>query len=358
MTPAAAPAGAPSALEGMFPGYFALVMATGIVSISAHFLGFDGTSRALFWANVFFYAVLWILTGARLVRHRRAFVGDLTSHARSVLFLTMVAATCVLGSQFAMLTPWIGVARALWFAGLLLWAVLIAVFFTVVTLRERSPTSPRGSTERGCWWSSRRVTAVLGTLVAPTFARPDSRIFPGPLRLPRRVHAVPVLHRAHLLPLDVLRMDSGRVDAELLDQHGRRRDHDAGRGAPASVPGSVAFPRGHRPVSQGLHVVLLGGRRVVDPAARDRGRLETRRAARAADLSPAVLVARVSPRHVHGFHVRVREGHRSRVSHGDTEALPMGRTGGLARHVRRDVAGARPARESSPGLPSRLADRN
>ena len=46
------------ALKTMFPGYFALVMATGIVSIVAHFQGFDGIALALFWANVVFYAVL------------------------------------------------------------------------------------------------------------------------------------------------------------------------------------------------------------------------------------------------------------------------------------------------------------
>src|SRR6516165_9095141 len=103
-TPAPDPA-KPPPLEGMFPGYFALVMATGIVSIASNFAGFPGLGRGLFWLNVFFYAALWILTLARFVLYRRSVVADLTSHARSVLFLTMVAATCVLGSEVALLTP-------------------------------------------------------------------------------------------------------------------------------------------------------------------------------------------------------------------------------------------------------------
>ena len=166
------------ALKTMFPGYFALVMATGIVSIAAHFQGFDGIALALFWANVVFYAVLWGLTAARFVLYRRAFLADVTSHARCVLFLTMVAATCVLGNQFAMLTPWMGVARALWFAGLVLWAVLIGVFFSVVTLGEPKPDLASGI--NGAWLLvivSTQSIAVLGTLVAKTLPAPDLAFF-------------------------------------------------------------------------------------------------------------------------------------------------------------------------------------
>ena len=115
--PAPAPVSTPP-LAGMFPGYFALTMATGIVSIASHFAGFPTLAHGLFWLNVVFYAALWILTLARFVLYRKELVADLTSHARSVLFLTMVAATCVLGNQVALLTPWTGVARALWFLGI------------------------------------------------------------------------------------------------------------------------------------------------------------------------------------------------------------------------------------------------
>ena len=162
----------------MFPGYFALVMATGIVSIAAHSAGLDGVSRVLFLANAGFYVVLWLLTGARFALHRRAFLADLTSHARSVLFLTMVAATCVLGSQFALLTSRMPVARGLWLLGLLLWAVLVAVFFTVVTVREPKPDLAAGI--NGAWLLvvvSTQSLAVLGALVAPSLPAPGPAFF-------------------------------------------------------------------------------------------------------------------------------------------------------------------------------------
>ena len=67
----------------MFPGYFALVMATGIVSIAAHFEELETVSRVLLWANVLFAVTLAALTLARLVLHRALFVADLTSQARA-----------------------------------------------------------------------------------------------------------------------------------------------------------------------------------------------------------------------------------------------------------------------------------
>src|SRR5262249_54816816 len=167
-----------SGLQTLFPGYFALVMATGIVSIASHFEGLEPVARVLLWASVVFYAILWALTAARLALYRSAFVADLTSHARSVLFLTMVAGTCVLGSQLAILTPWIGAARILWFLGIALWILLTSVFFSVATLREPKPSLEQGI--NGAWLLvvvSTASIAVLGCLVAPTFAAPPHALF-------------------------------------------------------------------------------------------------------------------------------------------------------------------------------------
>jgi tellurite resistance protein TehA-like permease len=169
MTASAAAPGRPSALATLFPGYFALVMGTGIVSIAAHFEELEPVSQVLLWANVVFFVALWLLTAARFALYRASFLSDLTSHAKSVLFLTMVAATCVLGSQFAILTPWMGVARVLWFAGIGLWIILTSVFFTIATLKEPKPTLAGGI--NGAWLLvvvSTESIAVLGCLIAPS----------------------------------------------------------------------------------------------------------------------------------------------------------------------------------------------
>jgi tellurite resistance protein TehA-like permease len=70
------------------------------------------------------------------------------------------------------------VAHLLWFVGLALWAVLIYVFFTAVTLREPKPSLEQGIT--GAWLLvtvSTESLAVLGTLVAPTLGATQLVLF-------------------------------------------------------------------------------------------------------------------------------------------------------------------------------------
>jgi tellurite resistance protein TehA-like permease len=167
-----------SAIATLFPGYFALVMATGIVSLAAYFLGLPHIARVLFWVNITAYVVLWALTLLRLLHYRAQLIDDLTHHARGVTFLTTVAGTCVLGNQFAVLTPFMPVAVGLWCTGLALWTVLLYTFFTAVTVREPKPTLETGI--NGAWLLvvvSTESLCVLGTLVAPALAVTELVLF-------------------------------------------------------------------------------------------------------------------------------------------------------------------------------------
>ena len=167
-----------SALATLFPGYFALVMATGIISLAAHFLGLPHIAQVLFWVNMTAYVVLWVLTVLRLVYYRAQLIDDLTHHARGVTFLTTVAGTCILGNQFAVLTPLMPVAVGLWCTGLALWMVLLYTFFTAVTVREPKPSLETGI--NGAWLLvvvSTESLCVLGTLVAPALAVTELVLF-------------------------------------------------------------------------------------------------------------------------------------------------------------------------------------
>src|SRR5262249_24802491 len=66
-----------SGLESLNPSYFALVIATGIVSTACHLLGLPALGFALLALNVVFYVTLWALYLARVVRHRTAVIRDL-----------------------------------------------------------------------------------------------------------------------------------------------------------------------------------------------------------------------------------------------------------------------------------------
>jgi tellurite resistance protein TehA-like permease len=82
-----------AAVRDLHPAYFAMVMATGIVSIAAHLLQMRMLASALAWLNLVAFAILWLLTLARLFYHRSRVFADLIDHNRGVGFFTMVAAS-------------------------------------------------------------------------------------------------------------------------------------------------------------------------------------------------------------------------------------------------------------------------
>jgi tellurite resistance protein TehA-like permease len=69
----------PSALGELFPGYFALVMATGIIAVGASQQHIRWLAWTLLWAAAGFYLALWVLYVLRLRWFRERFVADLTS---------------------------------------------------------------------------------------------------------------------------------------------------------------------------------------------------------------------------------------------------------------------------------------
>lgn len=131
-------------IAGLHPAYFAMVMATGIVSIAAKLTGMPLIARGLFWLNAAFYVVLWLLTIARLVLEPARFLRDLGDHNRGVGFFTMIAGTCVLGSQCVLIRDDHRAALALWFLGIVLWLVLTYTIFLLLTVKASKPTLAEG----------------------------------------------------------------------------------------------------------------------------------------------------------------------------------------------------------------------
>jgi tellurite resistance protein TehA-like permease len=171
--------GAPeSALAGLHPAYFALVMATGIVSIAASLVGLPFVPGLLFALNLVFYPVLWALTLARCVRHRARVLADLAHHGRGVGFFTMVAATCVLGSQCVVIANAPVFALWLWVLGIVLYVALIYSVFTILTVKEQKPPLAEGI--NGGWLVSvvaAQSVAALGAQLAASSASPDKVLF-------------------------------------------------------------------------------------------------------------------------------------------------------------------------------------
>lgn len=90
------------AVEGLTPGYFALVMATGIVSVGLALEGFSVLSRVLLGVCVLAFLTLLTLTAIRFLWFRSAMAEDFFDPKRAFGYFTYVAGTNVLGVRLFM----------------------------------------------------------------------------------------------------------------------------------------------------------------------------------------------------------------------------------------------------------------
>jgi hypothetical protein len=116
----------------LYPGCFALVMATGIISNGLLFEGHRQWSDALFAINSVAYPWLMVLTVVRFVRFRQAAWSDLINPRLVFSFFTIVAGTDVFGIGLD-LRGHATAALCLWLFALLVWLVLIYFSFAVLT---------------------------------------------------------------------------------------------------------------------------------------------------------------------------------------------------------------------------------
>ena len=107
-------------------------------------------------------------TVLRLALFPARLFADLTSHAQGFAFLTIVAGTNVLGSASGLVHGWWGLARGLWWASLLLWAVLVYSALFAVVLRHDKPGLGEGI--NGTWFLL-TVSIDRGAGRAPPYAR-------------------------------------------------------------------------------------------------------------------------------------------------------------------------------------------
>jgi tellurite resistance protein TehA-like permease len=157
-----------SGLATFPPGYFALVMATGIVSIASHRLGILVIAMPFLWLNVVFYIVLWGITLTRIFCFPRDFLADFSNHQRGVGFFTMIAGTCILGSQFILLMQNYRLAVGLLLLGISLWVILNYTLFTGFTIKAVKPPLEKGI--NGGWLLAVVATqsvSILSILIVP-----------------------------------------------------------------------------------------------------------------------------------------------------------------------------------------------
>lgn len=153
------------AVATLTPGYFALVMASGIVAAGLWLEGFRVLSGALLALCAAAYAVVVVLNAVRLAAFRSAVRADLVDSGRAFGFFTFVAGTNVLGVCLAAAgSPW--AAAFLLAVAVPAWLVLgyVIPWTAVLGRRER----PMGKQADGTWFTwcvaTQSVAAACATL--------------------------------------------------------------------------------------------------------------------------------------------------------------------------------------------------
>jgi len=157
------------AVEGLTPGYFALVMATGILSVGMSLEGFDTLSAALLVICLAAFVLLLLLTGWRFVSFRGAVIEDFMDPRRAFGFFTFVAGTNVLGVRLGLAGSHTATAVLLAFAGLA-WLVLgYVVPWTAVLGREQRPVVATANGTWFIWVVASQSVAVAAATIEPVF---------------------------------------------------------------------------------------------------------------------------------------------------------------------------------------------
>lgn len=155
-------------IRRLYPGYFALVMATGIISNAALYLGHRGLSDFLLAVNLAAFPLLLLASAIRVMRYRREFWMDLTNPRLVFSFFTIVAASDVFGLQLV-LRGFVEPAIVLWLFALTVWTLLGYLSFGVLTFVN---TGSGADIVHGGWLIAIvgiESLVLLGAQVAPHF---------------------------------------------------------------------------------------------------------------------------------------------------------------------------------------------
>lgn len=154
--------------KNLSPSYFALVMATGTLSIAVNQSGFNLAAALLLYFNIVIYMILLLLFMVRLVNHASQAITDMASHSKGPGFFAIVAGTCILGNQLITVGGQHRTSFILWIAGILFWIVIMYFFFFAVTTRDNKPDVKEGI--NGAWLIaavSTQSVSILGTSLSP-----------------------------------------------------------------------------------------------------------------------------------------------------------------------------------------------
>src|SRR5680860_141217 len=157
------------AVEGLTPGYFALVMASGIISVGMKLEGFQIVSLVLLVISAVAFVILLCLTLWRFIAYRSAINDDFLDPRRAFGFFTFVAGTNVLGVRLGMEGSYAATAVLLALAGAA-WLLLgYVVPWTAVRGRVERPIVATANGTWFIWVVASQSVAIAAATIEPIF---------------------------------------------------------------------------------------------------------------------------------------------------------------------------------------------
>jgi tellurite resistance protein TehA-like permease len=157
------------AVESLTPGYFALVMASGIVSVGLHLEGHELLSTVLLGVCATAFVVLLCLTLWRFLSFRSSVNDDFLDPRRAFGFFTFVAGTNVLGVRLG-LEGWYSATAVLLVVSGAAWLVLgYVVPWTAVLGRQERPVVATANGTWFIWVVASQSVAIAAATIEPVF---------------------------------------------------------------------------------------------------------------------------------------------------------------------------------------------
>lgn len=157
----------PDRFARLFPNAFTMTMASGIIAIDAHALGFPRLRWALFAVTIGSWLALLVAGAIRLARDAEGLGTSLRHHETGPGFLTLVAATAIVGSGFATFGVAAWIVLPLFALSALFWCVTEYGFLAGVIEGRVKPPLEAGLS--GQWLLlvvATEALAALGTDIA------------------------------------------------------------------------------------------------------------------------------------------------------------------------------------------------
>ena len=153
-------------LATLDPGYFALVMATGIISIGAGLVGYSTLSQVILGITIAAFVVLGLAYAARLVWFPRWMGRNLRTPTMAVAYFTVAAGSDVLGTRLVT-AGHVNVALGLGAAAAVIWLALTYWLPWSIVASARHPVLADMNGSWLVWVVSTQSLAIIAAAVSP-----------------------------------------------------------------------------------------------------------------------------------------------------------------------------------------------